>query len=111
MGYRSTFISEHYGPELPVWFYEKWKQHIHKPDGTLISSRWEFKIYDDEIFKDYQKALIESGLIVTNSRTIVLVVLSESGGISSVAITADSIKYFVHRQDEDSETDFILTGY
>lgn len=96
MGFRSTLISEHYSATLPAWFQEKYKDKITVFDGTLIASKTEFKIFDNQIFEDFQTALIESGFFkeVSEDFSVVVAVLAEDKSISKVEIRNSSINYF-----------------
>lgn len=93
MGFRSTLVSEHYGHTLPTWFIKKYK-YIANPEGTLITSHCEFKMYSgNEIFEDYQKALIEAGLLKDNF-TVHVVVMAEDSTVTKVVISKNDIKYY-----------------
>lgn len=96
MGFRSTLISEHYSATIPDWFAEKYKKKINVIDGTLIASKTEFKIYSNEIFEDFQRALIESGFFenLSDNFSVAIAVMGEDQVISKVEIRHNSIKYF-----------------
>lgn len=92
MGFRSTLTTQHYGQDLPQWFKEKYNKYFLFPSGTLASCT-EFKMYSgNEFFEDYQKALIEVGLLKNNFK-ITCAVLAEDGKITKVTISKDEIKY------------------
>jgi hypothetical protein len=96
MGFRSTLISEYYGFDLPAWFGEKYDRLITVMDGTLIASKMEFKIYDNELFEDLQKALIEAGYFEhTKDRVFHVAVLHEDAEISKVVIGKTEIHYYL----------------
>lgn len=105
MGFRSTLISEHYSAQIPEWFVEKYKEKIICIDGTLIASKTEFKIYDNEVFEDFQKALIESGIFndVSERFSVAIAVLAEDEFISKVEIRKSSIKYLWMQEMEEAE--------
>ncbi len=96
MGYRSTLITEYYGFDLPAWFADKYADKIIVIDGTLIASRCEFKIYDNAIFEDLQKALIEAGYFEhRKDRVFHVAVLHEDAEISKVVIGKIEIHYYL----------------
>lgn len=102
MGFRSTLTTQHYGHDLPEWFKEKYKSYFNFPSGTLVSCT-EFKMYSgNEFFDDYQKALIEVGLLKNNFK-IICAVLAEDGQITRVEISKDEVKYFWMSVDTDWE--------
>jgi hypothetical protein len=90
MGYRSTFISRHGVGQLPQWFLDEYQNDIINPRGTLIMSNRELKHIDD-IFWDYQKALVEIDYF--NNQRMTIVVLGESGHITKVKITKDGVEF------------------
>jgi hypothetical protein len=109
MGYLSTLITNYYPNELPAWFADKYADKIIVIDGTLIASRRWAKIYDNEVFEDLQKALIESGLFVeAKNLDFNVAVLHEDGVMSKVVIYRDSIGYFL--MDTDIELDCVWQG-
>jgi hypothetical protein len=100
MGFRSTLITEYYGFELPAWFGEKYSEFITVMDGTLIASRIEFQIYNNDIFEDLQKALIEVGYFAgyfahTKDRVFHVAVLHEDAEITKVVIGEKEIHYYL----------------
>ena len=108
MGYRCT-LSSNYNPahELPVWFKEKYEDHILFGHGLTIGSKRERKFYDNEFFEDYQKAIEESGYWDGYRSKVYLTVLGEDGAVFKVMIEQNKIEYnlmFEHR-----ETKGILT--
>lgn len=94
MGYRSTLVSEHYGGTLPSWFTEKYSS-ILSFNETLIASKRETKLYDKELFEDYQKALIEMDFFGnwTFRHGVAIVVMGEDQAITKVIIKRNSIQY------------------
>jgi hypothetical protein len=104
MGYRSTLITDHYPNELPAWFAEKYSKYITVIDGTLIASKREFKIYDNELFEHLQKALIEAGFFEKRNNPFYVAVLHEDGLISKVVIGIDSIQYYLMDNGMELET-------
>jgi hypothetical protein len=109
MGYLSTLITNQYPFELPAWFGDKYADKIIVIDGTLIASRRWAKIYDNEVFEDLQKALIESGLFVeAKNLDFNVAVLHEDGLISKVVIGIDSIQYYL--MDTHIELDCVWQG-
>jgi predicted GNAT superfamily acetyltransferase len=96
MGFGSTLISEYYGFDLPAWFGEKYSEFITVMDGTLIASRIECHIYNNNLFEDLQKALIEAGYFKrTKDRVFHVAVLHEDSEISKVVIGATEIHYYL----------------
>jgi predicted GNAT superfamily acetyltransferase len=96
MGFRSTLISEYYGFDLPAWFGEKYSEFITVMDGTLVASRIEFQIYNNNLFEDLQKALIEAGYFEnTKDRVFHVAVLHEDAEISKVVIGEIEIHYYL----------------
>jgi len=96
MGYRSTLVSQHYPGKLPEWFIEKWGSFI-KVNGVMIYSIMEFKIYEDDIFVDYHKALNEIGFFdkfSSDDFNINITVIGEDGFISKVSVSRYGIKYY-----------------
>lgn len=105
MGYLSTLITDHYPNELPAWFAEKYSKYITVIDGTLLASKKEFKIYDNDIFEDLQKALIECGFFEPKGGPdLHCAVLHEDGLISKVVIGSESIEYYYMDQGMELET-------
>ena len=93
MGFRSTLTTQHYGYKMPEWFKEKYNDKFLITD-TLVSQR-EWKMYSgNEFFEDYQRALIEVG-ILKNGFKVVCAVLAEDDNITKVVITDSQIKYFL----------------
>lgn len=108
MGYRSTLISQDWPcNELPDWFKDKYKRYLHYPQGLMISSLFEFKIYDNEIFEDYQKAVKESGFWDKSDLKVKVVVMAEDGFVSQVIISKDDIKYLWLTFDAETEEDHV----
>jgi len=90
MGFRSTFCTQDYSIEWPLWFKEKY--HTLCFDGGISSSR-EYKKYGNylgDLDEDIQKALNECGFGDDN---FILVYLHECGGITRVQIEKDKIYY------------------
>jgi len=108
MGYRCTLCSN-YNPaqELPVWFKEKYEDHLLFGHGLTIGSKRERKFYDNEFFEDYQKAIEESGFWNGYLSKVYLTVLGEDGAVFKVMIEQDKIEY--NLMCEHHETDGILT--
>jgi hypothetical protein len=108
MGYRCT-ISSNYNPahELPVWFKEKYEDHLLFGHGLTIGSKRERKFYDNEFFEDYQKAIEESGYWDGYHSKVYLTVLGEDGAVFKVKIEQNKIEY--NLMNEWLETDGILT--
>lgn len=94
MGFRSTIVSEHYGGILPNWFKEKYSDRLLFPSGTLIVSKAEWKYYDNDLFEDYRKSLLEIGFFNHVSFSVGIAVIAEDQFISKVLIYKDEIKYF-----------------
>lgn len=102
MGFRSSFVTEHFGQIVPLWFVEKYKDRVffgksngRDDDGQphlLLASQLERKFYravaDEELFMDIQKVLKEVNLDIV----FPLVLVHECGGITRVEITQDSIR-------------------
>jgi hypothetical protein len=96
MGFRSTLITDYYGFDLPQWFGEKYDRLITVIDGTLIASKMEFQIYNNNIFEDLQRALIEAGYFnSTKDRVFHVAVLHEDAEITKVVIGATEIHYYL----------------
>ena len=103
MGYRSVFITEDMYMELPVWFYDKYKDSINFGNHVFnngisskssfpLSSKSERKFYQgakDEMFIDLSKVIEE--LQDDFTKSISLLLLHEDQELSSVVITADTI--------------------
>ena len=104
MGYLSTLTTDHYPNELPAWFGEKYGKNITVIDGTLIASKREFKIYDNAIFEDLQRALIEAGFFEKRNNPFHVAVLHEDGLISKVVIRQYSIQYYYMDEGMEMET-------
>jgi hypothetical protein len=92
MGYRSTFISNDSVGELPQWFLEEYKNDIINPKGLLIMSNRQLKHIDD-IFWDYQKALVEINFFDNEFSRMHIVVLGESGYVTKVHIKKDTVEF------------------
>jgi hypothetical protein len=92
MGYRSTFISRHGVGQLPQWFLDEYQNDIINPCGTLIMSNRELKDIDD-IFWDYQKALVEIDYFDNEFSRMHIVVLGESGYVTKVHIKKDTVEF------------------
>ena len=91
MGFRSTITGQYYGIKWPDWFTEKYKDKFILSNSTLISSRYETKFYDNELFNDIHKAIDwETYLPGIN---VIYAILHEDGVISKVAISKDKIEY------------------
>lgn len=103
MGFRSTITTEYYGRELPNWFKEKYQEAFHI-EQSFISSKFEIKMYTygSDLFEDYQKSLIENGLLERINK-VNCVVLHEDGTINKVTITKDEITHY--HMVEDYEID------
>jgi hypothetical protein len=96
MGFRSTLITDYYGFDLPAWFVEKYDRFITVMDGTLVASKMEFQIYNNDIFEDLQKALIEAGFFNgSKDRVLNVAVLHEDAEITKVSISHDKIDYIL----------------
>ena len=108
MGYRCTLCSN-YNPahELPVWFKEKYEDHLLFGHGLTIGSKRERKFYDNEFFEDYQKAIEESAYWNGYRSKVYLTVLGEDGAVFKVRIEQNKIEY--NFMCERLETDGILT--
>jgi hypothetical protein len=108
MGYRCT-LSSNYNPahELPVWFKEKYEDHLLFGHGLTIGSKRERKFYDNEFFEDYQKSIEESGYWDGYRSKVYLTVLGEDGAVFKVIIEQNKIEY--NLMHEWLETDGILT--
>lgn len=107
MGYRSTFITESLDINPPDWFKEKYAEKLHFFDSGVIATKKEFKIQEDEIFKDFQKFLNETGFFY---RFIYyhIAILHEDSKISKVTIQADNILYEIYM--EGNYHDFLPTS-
>ena len=95
MGFRSTLTSEHYSGTLPEWFKDKYKDRLSFPDGLLLASISEWKYYNNELFEDFHKALIEIDFWYGNSLEVNLAVLAEDGTISKVIVSKEGIRYII----------------
>lgn len=93
MGYRSTITSNCYGYELPKWFIDKHDNRSLIFNYTILSSKVESKYYDNELFEDYQKALIELGVLEPDSFDVYAVLLHEDGEVTRITISYDKIEY------------------
>ena len=106
MGFRSTFISEDLGGNLPEWFMDKWRPRgiIARPNTLMISSGEEMKMYSHGgmAIEDYQKALLEVGFF-NKFPTMLIVVMSESGSITRIDLRKDGITF--HRAEVDEQFD------
>jgi len=92
MGFRSTVISEEFlSSALPDWLFEKHKNL--KSTGRVVYSPNSFKIYDNEIWEDIQKALIESGKFEKYPYSVAFIVLHEDDVATRVMIGEKSISY------------------
>ena len=105
MGFRSALVSQEYHGELPNWFKEKYNGEFFFPVGLMVSSKAETKIYDNNFFEDYQRAINESGFWSEKNISIVIVVLAEDGFITKVVINKEEIKYIW--MDEGVESDHV----
>ena len=103
MGLRSTIVSEHYSGVLPNWFKDKYSDRLIYPDGILIVSKTKFKYYTNDLFKDYRKALIETGFFDDISFTVGIAVMAEDQFISKVLVGKDGIKYTWMEDGFDSD--------
>jgi hypothetical protein len=93
MGFRSTLVSADISHEWPAWFREVYDNKLNIPvKWGALSSKCEFKIYEDSIFKDIQKALYGDGKPSSNY-PFRIVVLHECDGITVADIYADRIAY------------------
>lgn len=90
MGFRSTFVTEDMNITWPIWFREKYP-HLNFGDDNngQLSTKFEIKIYEDDIFKDIQKVLVEVNFCLK----FTIAVLHECGGINRVDITKDKVEY------------------
>jgi hypothetical protein len=95
MGFRSNFIAEVSGYDIPLWFKEKypnWKFIGDSESQNCFAQLFESKFYDnfaeDERFLDVQKMLREQNW--TGER-ITIILLHECGGITKVSISRYSI--------------------
>jgi hypothetical protein len=93
MGYRSTLVSQYYDGILPDWFKKKYDDKLLFPNGVMICSKTEFKIYDDELFDDYRNALIECGWPRLTYLRVWIVVMSEDAVCTPVGIGIDDNIY------------------
>lgn len=99
MGYRSTFVTDDTGMELPDWFGWKWGKHIHgavSQTGKLlmpISSRYEAKTYGiwSGLESDLQKVLQEAGRN-RDWHSIHIVFMGEDGNLFKSEIFSDRIE-------------------
>ena len=89
MGFRSTITMQDYGQKWPAWLLEKYKRHDFPTSGPL-SFKFECKIYDDEIFLDMRKALLENNYNFSSMRVIAL---HECGGVTAIDISKEGITY------------------
>ena len=109
MGYRSTLITEHLHTNPPNWFKEKYSEKLHFFESGVIASKIEFKIYDDEIFKDFQKFLNETDFFEKNYYSKMtgyeIAILHDDGKISKVLIFDNKIIYETYM--EGNEDDFL----
>ncbi|NDZ93316.1 hypothetical protein G3I13_01895 [Streptomyces sp. SID6673] len=101
MGYRSQYMSEDIGLELPEWFVDKYKDelnfwtHVDSGRPTLpISSKIERKFYDlasDKLFVDIARVLQETNSIWGGHVNVNGVSLHEDGQLSKVVIAPTSV--------------------
>lgn len=101
VGFRSVFITEDTGLDLPAWFLDKWREwwHFHEYEvdgqkklGLPCSSKFEHKIYNlDGWHEDLQRVLRENTESIYKDHKLVLVWLHECNGVSRVEITRDKI--------------------
>ena len=93
MGFYSTLCSSEHSGTLPDWFKSKYDNIFLFPTGVMIVSKTEAKLHRNEIYEDYQRALIESGLWdKSEHRAMLLTVIGEDGIISKVTILKNEIK-------------------
>jgi len=108
MGYRSTFISMDYPGELPQWFLDEYQKDIINPKGLLIMSNRQLKHIDD-LFWDYQKALVEINFFDSPYKHCSIVELGESGYVTKVHIKKDTVEFnWEGMQDNDFGKSFTL---
>lgn len=93
MGYRSTFITNDIGLNLPVWFLEKWAGKINVGAGGCfpLSSRYEAKTYGiwEGFELDIHRVIKESE---DDWATVWVVFMGEDGALARSEITAEGIK-------------------
>lgn len=99
MGYRSTFITNHGGLQLPKWFIEKYKDRYNFYENKFlpISSKEEYKRRWDNLEEDLVKCLKETG----DEFPIYAVWLGEDGLITMLTFTKNGI-------EESHEFDMLL---
>ena len=103
MGFRSTFVTEHYPIQWPQWFIDKYERSVFFPEKHgSICSRFEAKTYMSwsELDVDIQKAINWDELKLDN---VVLVYLHECGGITRVQISKDNILYSEPKEWDETE--------
>jgi hypothetical protein len=95
MGFRSNFITENMGYEIPVWFIDEYPHYAYSQNtegkktlafAQLYESKFYLPLKEDKRFTDIQKVLQE-----TKQNELVVILLHECGGITRVKITQDSI--------------------
>lgn len=94
MGFRSNFIAEVSGYQIPEWFKEKYSEWSYFENGqSCFAQLWESKFYSDftkdERITDIQKMMIEN--TDWSGEGIVVVLLHECGGITRLQITKTDI--------------------
>jgi hypothetical protein len=109
MGFRHTIISESFPGNLPEWFKNKWKHYVNfQENSLLVASVDERKFYTDEFFKDYQKAVRESGFWDGWRYSINVICLAEDGVATRVLISNYSIEYYI--LEDAYQSDAIWSG-
>jgi hypothetical protein len=89
-----TICSQHYSGNLPKWFKTKYDDKLLFPDGLLIVSKAE-RIFINDFFKDYKKAISESGFWDDGTGlSITIAALNEDGGINKIIISEKTIKFY-----------------
>ncbi len=108
MGFRSTFVSDHYSVEIPEWFKEKYKEWLNCEQMPL-SSKWETKTYGTfgEVCEDFQKVLQEckdEDMPTHWDKYFVRFVwLHECGGVTVVKVNRNEIIYLEPTNWEKTE--------
>lgn len=103
MGFRSTFVTEHYSRiALPPWFVEKWQDRVHFGEGgTLpLASRWEAKQYVTwcDLEQDLQRAFPWDASNAPGP--VAILYFHECGGVTRAEIRRDAIRYIEPVQAE-----------
>ena len=98
MGIRCTFVTSFYGPRLPDWFVEKWRDTVSFDSyansfGFPLASKIRTKAHRVGIIEDIQRVLQETD-DGKRQHKIDFVYLHECAGITHIRISKDEVMYF-----------------